>query len=87
MKKLLILLIVFFISCKPQSKYRIIISRGDSHDTYYTNSYKMDSVTNCITFKKAKNMCGPGEGVTICGSYQIEEQKGYNPLEAPKINK
>jgi hypothetical protein len=76
----LIATLVVFLAKNEKSQYKYEIVDGNGHH-YRTLSYTKGS-DGCITFQKS---CGCGdnelETVVLCGTYTIEENKDYKPVQ------
>lgn len=72
----LIVMGLFLYSCDPAGgyKYTITIPWEGSSYHYYTNEFKIDSFTKCVTFKEQTIHDG-AELHTLCGTYQITQNK------------
>jgi hypothetical protein len=76
MKKIIILMGLFLVSCSNSDEKYIIRQNGN---IYHTNEYKINN--NCVTFKDFGCGCGieneSGVETTLCGTYSIEENGLY----------
>ncbi len=77
MKKIIVLIGLFLISCS-ENEYKYTI-RQDGY-TYYTNEYKINN--NCIIFNDYGCGCGTknesGVETTLCGTYSVNENEIYS---------
>jgi hypothetical protein len=73
MKKLIIIFTLLALaSCEQNSKYQI--STGDA--SYFTNAYTKNA-DGCLVFKNECGCGGDPQIITVCGTYSIVKNPGY----------